>query len=397
VVNLSAADVTGAQATTFVFGRGADLSNYYMVAMGWSAAEVVTIQLHKRVAGALSTIGSSAAVGTYTAAATTPIAIDFYLNGSDLKVNAWTAADPEPAGWMIEETDASLTAGGLAGLIDRREAGNTNAGLQFAYDTFSVAVTDLTAVEQDAYPPRVLLSLTDLVLGDSVELYRVVGGERTAVRAGADDAVTDSAFLRIDAELPFGVPVSYVAVVNGADEYTAGPTTYTLPGGKVAISDAISGDAAEVVIMAWPDKQYARQSSVFRVGGRNVAVLGELGMATGEIELYTETTSGRDNLHALLASATEGIVQIRQPGGYDGIDSYQAVLAVTERRWSPDGTDQRRTHILSAAEVEAWAPALEASGFTLQDIADAYDGLTLNDLAGDYATLLDVAQGDFSS
>jgi hypothetical protein len=225
----------------------------------------------------------------------------------------------------------------------------------------------------------------------------VVGGERTAVRAGADDSVTDPAFVRVDAELPFGVPVHYVAVVNDDQEFATSPVTYVLPGGKVVVTDAITGAAAETVIVSWPDQVYDRQSSVFKVGGRNVAVVGDLGMATGDIELYTEQTSSHNTLMELLRTATEGVVQIRQPGGYDGIDSYQSVLGVTVRRYSQDGSDPRRTHVVRAAEVEGWAPALEATGFTLGDIADAYDGLTLNDLAADYATLLALAQGDFSA
>lgn len=407
-----------------------------------------------------------------------------------------------------------------------------------------------TAVEQDEYPPRVLLSLTGLTVGDSVELFRVVGGVRTAIRAGSDDAVTDTSFLRIDAELPFGVPVTYLALVNGEDYVydttrntfdataeswagegttavarvtspvhdgagslratktmssgldsirfndnqgtrdisAAGPTlaawtlvpadaagtawharlelqdnafawnagtevaltpgtwtlisytppaglmancrsiglqfratgvnasqsvyidtvmqgtsplttaavTYVLPGGKVALSDAIAGDAAEVVILAWDEKDHDRDSTLFRVGGRNVAVVGDLGMFTSTIEFYVENTSSRDNLADLLASATEGVVQIRQPGGYDGVDSYLSILGAAERRFSQDGSDPRRIFAVRVAEVEAWGPTLEAAGFTLQDIADAYEGLTLADIDDDYATLLLLAQGDFS-
>lgn len=230
----------------------------------------------------------------------------------------------------------------------------------------------ITATEQDSWPPRVLVSVTGLTVGDGIAVYRVVGGERTPVRAGESIAV-DTSFLRIDAELPFGQPVSYLAVVNDDDEYATGPVTYVLPGGKVAITDAISGDSAEVVILAWDGKAYQRQASVFRVGGRNVVVSGELGMFEGTVELYTETTSARDAVMSLAGSATEGVVQVRQPGGYDGVDSYLAVLGVNDRRWSQDGSDQRRVISVDVAEVEGWAPALEARGYTLQDIADAYD------------------------
>lgn len=233
----------------------------------------------------------------------------------------------------------------------------------------------ITAVEQDTWPPRVLVSVTGLTLGDGVELYRQVGGRRTLVRAGESGAVTDTSFLRTDAELPFGVPVAYVAVVNGDAEYATAPTTYTLPGGKVAVTDAITGDAAETVVMAWPDKARTRQASTFDVGGRTVVVSGPMGQPSGDIELFTSTTAALDDLIGVLSTATEGVVQIRQPGGYDGVDSYLAVLGLTERRFSQDGSDPRRIVVAQTAEVESWAPALEARGTTLQDIADVYDAV----------------------
>lgn len=253
----------------------------------------------------------------------------------------------------------------------------------------------LTATEQAVYPPRVLLSLTGLTITDEVELFRQVAGERTPVRAGAVTA-TDPSVLRTDAELPFGVPVTYIAVVNGATEYSDGPDTYTLPGGKVALSDAISGTAAEVVITAWPEKAIERVSTVFQVGGRNVVVAGARGMFLSEVELYTETTSSRDNLEALLDAATSATIQVRQGGGYDGVDCYVSVTTDTERRFSQDGSDPRRLWALRVAEVEGWAADLEARGYTLDDIATVYTGLTLADLAGDYTTLLDVAEADWS-
>ncbi len=231
----------------------------------------------------------------------------------------------------------------------------------------------ITAVEQDTWPPRVLVSVTGLTVGDAVELYRQTGGQRTQVRAGESAAVADSSFLRTDAELPFGVPVTYVAVVNGDIEYATAATTYALPGGKVAVTDAITGDSAETVIMAWPDKARTRQASTFDVGGRTVVVSGPMGQPTSDVEFYAASTAALDDLVSVLSTATGGVVQVRQPGGYAGIDSYLAVLSVSERRFSQDGSDPRRTVSAEVAEVEGWAPALEARGTTLQDIADTYD------------------------
>lgn len=253
----------------------------------------------------------------------------------------------------------------------------------------------ITATPQDTWPTRVAVAVTGLTVGDAVTLYRVVGSERTPVRGGEEDSVPFTTFLQTDAELPFGVPVTYLAVVNDTNEYSTSATTYTLDGGKVAISDAISGDAAEVVISAWDEKSFDRRASVFRVGGRNVVVSGDLGMFEGDIELFVETTSSRDKVMNLLRNATEGIIQIRQPGGYDGVNSYIAVLAASEKRYSQDGSDPRRTIVVRSAEVDGWAPGLVARSYTLQDIADAYTGLTLLDLSNDFATLLDLAQGVF--
>lgn len=251
-----------------------------------------------------------------------------------------------------------------------------------------------TAVEQATYPPRVLLTLADLTIGDDVALYRVVSGVRTAVRAGTAVDVTDPSFLVLDAEIPFGVPVSYVAVVNGV-EYSTSPVTYTLPGGKVVLSDAITGLAAEVVVSAWPAQSYDPRSSVFRVAGRNIVVSQPAAMWTGTLELYVEATSSVENLRALIANATEGILQIRQPGGYDGVDAYFVAVGVAIRRYSQDGSDERRIIALDAVEVEGWAPAMEAAGFTYADLEAAYTGLTYADLAGDYATYLLLAQAEF--
>lgn len=290
--------------------------------------------------------------------------------------------------YVIQTTAVAVTAGSFT----------VTGGVSAVSKGYVLAIEPLptlTITPQDVYPPRNLLSVTDLAIGDAVTLYRVVSGLRTAVRAGVTAAATDSSFVVVDAELPFGVPVSYVATVNGVD-YTSASVTYVLPGGKVALSDAITGQSAEVRIRAFPTRDFTRDSSVFTAGGRNVAVLGSLTGFTGTIELYAETTSIRDNIYALLATATQGVIQVRQPGGYDGIDCYIAVLSVPENRFSQDGTDERRWVSLDAVEVGGWASSLEAGGYTLQDLADLYAGLTLADIAADFPTLLAIALADLS-
>lgn len=250
---------------------------------------------------------------------------------------------------------------------------------------------------QAVYPPRVLVSVTGLTLGDSLVIYRVVDGAWQLLRGSLDDSVTDTSFVVVDAELPFGTPVEYAVVVNGALAVTSSSASYTLTGGKVAATDAITGLAVEVVILAWPASSRNRKSSVFYVGDRNVVVLGPLGEREASVQFYLETDAANAQFLQLMQEATQGTIQIRQPGGYADTDGYFTILSADVERWSQDGTDPRRTWTVSLVETELWAYALPATAYTLQDIYDYYGGsATLADLAADYATLLDVATADWS-
>jgi len=112
----------------------------------------------------------------------------------------------------------------------------------------ALSPVQVSVTVQNVWPPRNLISVTSIAVGDAVAIYREVAGNRVLVQGGSTTA-TDVAVLRVDAEYPFGVPVKYVAVVNNL-EYSTAAVTYSLPGGKVALTDAITGLAAEVVIWA---------------------------------------------------------------------------------------------------------------------------------------------------
>lgn len=133
-VNLSAADVTGGAVTYFLVGRMTDTSNYYTAALTYTAAEVVTLTLNKLVAGVLTQLGSAVTVGTFTGAATTPITVELYVEGSKIHARAWTTT--EPGAWQIAERDTALTTGTLAGMVSKRESTNTNASLEFRFNDF---------------------------------------------------------------------------------------------------------------------------------------------------------------------------------------------------------------------------------------------------------------------
>lgn len=257
------------------------------------------------------------------------------------------------------------------------------------------AAASLTAAVQNVYPPRVLLTATGLDIGSGVTIWRVVAGQRTAVRGVAAVAGLATTLVVVDAEIPFGVPVSYVLTIVTDDSVTAS-VTYTLPGGNVAITDAVTGLAAEVRLLAWPEQARNAVASVFVVDRKNIVVNGGIGQYQSSIDVFTETTAGANMLQSVLNSATAGVVQIRQPGGYDGVDGYLAVLGASKKRFSQDGSDQRRTWTLDVVEVDAWASSLLGRGFTYQDVINKYAGLTYAQWSAAYATYLLAQQGDYS-
>lgn len=301
-----------------------------------------------------------------------------------------TAGNDSTAWWayQIQTTATDIASGSLVvtGGVAAVSQGITLA-LRAAAALTATAVTTV-------WPPRVLLTATGLDIGSTVYIYRVVAGQRTLVR-GTGVPVTATTIVITDAEIPFGIGVTYVLTVVG-DDATTTSVSYTLPGGKVAISDAITAAAAETVVLSWPNQDQDAVASVFVVDRKNIVVHSGLGQYRSTVDLYTETTAGGDALDAVLNNATSGIVQIRQPGGYDGVDGYWAVLGVGKVRWSQDGSDQRRIWTVDVAEVDAWASGFSARGFTYANVITKYTGLTYANWGTDYATYLLAMQGDYS-
>lgn len=291
---------------------------------------------------------------------------------------------------IVQTTGANLAAGSIT----------VTGGAVAIARAISLAIRPAPAIaitEFDLFPPRNAVAVTGLTPGDDVVVYRVVDGVRTALRGGTATTVTDTGLVVIDGELPFGENVSYVAVVNSSAEYATAVDVYDLPGGKPILSDAVTGESSQFVIVSWPEKQYDRQASVFAVGGRNVVVSGDLGMFGGRIEIFFDAWSSSEALLSLLNTATEGVLQLRRPTAeYEGVDCYLAVLSAGEQRFSQDGTDERRTWVLDVAETESWSDGFEARAFTYADVTTFYTGLTYADLLGDFGTYLEILLADFT-
>ncbi len=321
--------------------------------------------------------------------------------GHLLAMLAWKQDDATslttPSGWTAQGLTSTTTGDDQMNALytflqttDTDQAGGTitvTGGVAAVSAVLAVALAPAPAVvvtEVDLFPPRTRITVTDLTPGDDLIVYRLVGGVRTPVRGGSASGVTDPSFVVVDGEIPFDTPVSYEVVVNAFASYVTAAVTYDLPGGKAVISDAITGESSQFVIVSWDEKTYDRQASVFKVGGRNVVVVGDLGMFESTMEVFFEAYSSTENFRALINSATEGLLQLRAPSGqYAGIDCYVSVVRAREKRFSQDGSDERRTWILEVAETETWSDGLVARAFTYQDVADYYATA-----GGTYATLL---------
>jgi hypothetical protein len=138
-VNLSVGSVAGAGATGFVLARMLDTFNWYAARVGYATSGVVTLQIAKMVGGVGNIVGTGSwSLGTVANFAATQFIVQLDVRGSTLSASAWDATDTEPFTWRVIETDTDLTTGTLVGLASRRDTGNTDASLIFAWDNFAV-------------------------------------------------------------------------------------------------------------------------------------------------------------------------------------------------------------------------------------------------------------------
>jgi hypothetical protein len=265
----------------------------------------------------------------------------------------------------------------------------------------AIAVTATTVTS--VYPPRATVSITGLTLGQRVRLYRNFNGKMTPIRGGYRESAGSTSMVVADAEIPMGVNVSWTVRINEQSpaffDVNSSIYSFTLPGGKVAISDAITGQSAEVTVVAWDRIEFQPESTLFRVGGKNRVVSGGTGNGqfTADVKLVVLSRSSEITLRNLIGSATSSIMQLRRSISNGQLDEcYFSVLSYSVERFSDDITDERRFFVLSIAETDSWPYKFVAKGFTLQDLADLYTGQTLADLDADFSTLLSIAQADLS-
>ncbi|GFH34285.1 hypothetical protein [Streptomyces pacificus] len=369
-------------------------------------------------------LGEDTSAGTgFSAACSTALpwtAGDFAILGYGIRSNAPTmSAEAITAtgiafGTITERADDSVAIGHLARLGIASGTVSSGAGTQVptVAATLSAAHTgsagvlrireataSLDATAQTVFPPRNLISVTGMASDDIVTatIERQVGTDRTAVRAATESDVTGSdVLLRIDAEQPFGLAVTYIATLTdstgGQWELTSSAITSTVD--TDVISDAVRGIGAAVRLKAPFSKTRTRDAATFNIGGRLVVVGRRRSQPTTTATAETATDSAGDALDETLADATEGVILIRARASMPRLDGHYAVVSDEE---APTWYDGHRLWTLELVRVEAWPDVLEAAGFTLQDIADNFE--TLADLADTFTpgTLLDIALFDFGA
>lgn len=383
VVSLSRSAGTGWRwAATFGEDTVSDtsLSAVCATAITWTAGDLAV--LGYAVASSADSYTAEAVTATGVTFGTVTERADAAITTGDGETAALaTCAVSAGSGTQAPTVTATLAAAstGVAGVLRVREASSA-----------------IAASAQTVDPPRTLVSVTGMLADDIVmaTIYRQVGTDLTAVRAASSVDVTGTdALLRVDAEQPFGVAVSYAADltdVNGSVWAVSGGTITSTVASDI-VSDAIRGVGAHVSIESWADKKRSRDATVLNCNGRLVVVGKRRSAAQATITVSTDTAAEGDALQDILDSATEGTVLIRAQTSISGVDGYLALLTDDERRvW----TIPYREWDLETVETEAWPDVLEAAGYTLQDIADNY--ATLADITSAFpGTLLDIALFDF--
>ncbi|MER7517772.1 hypothetical protein [Streptomyces sp. NPDC126499] len=359
---------------------GTGFSAASATSLTWASGDLALLGYALPVAGAsLSAEGLTASgitFGTFTERADDSVA-----TGHDARLGTATGSVTAGSGTTTSTVTATLAVAstGAAGVLRLREAS-----------------ASITATAQSVFPPRNLVSVTGLLAENvsTVTVYRQVGTARTVVRAASAVDVTGSnVLLRVDGEQPFGVPVSYVAVltdVNGV-QWVITSNSLTSSVSSDVISDAITGIGAAVRLQATSSRKRDRDATRFNVGGRRVMVSKPRSAPSFSLVLKTESDAAATDLDTVLDSATEGVILIRHRTQLARLDGHYAIPSDEE---DPTWYDEQVVWTLEADAAEPWPDTLEAAGFTLQDIADNFT--SLQDLATAFpGTLLDIALYDW--
>jgi hypothetical protein len=133
----TSAAATGAPIYAGLTCRYIDIDNLYMARLAFSTANVITIAIVRRVAGAESVLASAVLSYTYTPGAF--FRIRFQAMGARLRAKAWPIADVvETPEWQVTVADGTHSSATSVGVRSILEVGNTNVSPVVSYDDLAV-------------------------------------------------------------------------------------------------------------------------------------------------------------------------------------------------------------------------------------------------------------------
>ncbi|WP_328846113.1 hypothetical protein [Streptomyces sp. NBC_00258] len=131
-----------------VVARATDDASLYMAQLSFSTTQVITLTLRKRLAGVETQLATYTVPAPLTHSAFAFYRVRFQVIGNQLRARVWSASAPDPRGWQVTATDASLTAGGNIGLRSVRQTANSNANLIASFDNVQLLNPQKFTVER---------------------------------------------------------------------------------------------------------------------------------------------------------------------------------------------------------------------------------------------------------
>lgn len=265
-----------------------------------------------------------------------------------------------------------------------------------------MAVAITAALYGSQTPQAVLITVTGLAAADSVNVWREPpSSARRVVRGGLDLDAPPGTLLLVDVEPELGRPLVYVAeyVPTGLTvpvEVSAAPVTVPdLPGDRHhVLSDPYSGDSVLVDVLYDDDErvQPARVAIMQAQGAAYpVAITDVRTVDNGNLSAFTRDRTETLELVALLANGRPVVSRHSNDGCDIPAGEVLVILDAGRSRRTRQG-DRRWS--LPFQVIDTPDPTLVLTLTTLSDLAAVYTGLTLTNLASDFATLLLLAQDD---
>lgn len=254
----------------------------------------------------------------------------------------------------------------------------------------------LTATEQPGY---VALALVDVAADSVVTITRAPSPGSVTVRGTPATVSAGGGLVLTDVEHPFGVTITYTAVLRdpdtGAelDTVTAelAPVALPEPGGMV-VSDPFTGRAVTVPVWDERDEVHTARSYRYDLAGYRlpVFVTEQHAGPVWVVELGTATAAERPELLALLTSGAP--VLLRTAGACDLREGWAQPGDVEIARRTLPASDQRRRWTVQLAEIDPPASTLESVAVDLVDLHE-YEPTDLATLAGrEPQTVLDLSR-----